>query len=184
MLLHLLTIITIINSLTGKPIIARNVSDCTLTEDGILLYHGKHSFTKFEHECLPWNDLQTIFTEIITEPNFFKDPSVKLAKNYCRNPNMNINGPWCFIQNDGIISMEECDVCQSLSPRSTLPTDIGSIDEVTSDYINDGFFQNLRDELKRYAAYIREKFKEIVERIKKSLRKIRSKISEQFRYNT
>ncbi|CAF4019084.1 unnamed protein product, partial [Rotaria sp. Silwood1] len=62
MLLHLLTFITIIHSLTGKPIIARNVSDCIITEDGILLYHGKHSFTKFEHECLPWNDLQTVFT--------------------------------------------------------------------------------------------------------------------------
>ncbi|CAF3838382.1 unnamed protein product [Rotaria sordida] len=180
MLLHLLTIITIINSLTGKPIIARNVSDCTITEDGILLYHGQHSFTKFEHECLPWNDLQTVFTEIINEPNFFNDASIKLAKNYCRNPNMNINGPWCFIQNEGIITMEQCDVCQSLAPRSTLPTDIGSIDEATNDDFNNGFFQNIRDEFKRYFTYIREKFKQIFERIRQGIRKVTSRISEQF----
>ena len=28
---------------------------------------------------------------------------------------MNVNGPWCFVENEGIISMEQCDVCQSLS---------------------------------------------------------------------
>jgi integrin beta 3 len=88
--------------------------DCSITEDGILHYHGKHSFTKFGHECLPWNDLQTIYPEIINEANFFNDPSIKAAKNYCRNPNMNVNGPWCFIENEDAITMEQCDVCQSL----------------------------------------------------------------------
>jgi hypothetical protein len=27
---------------------------------------------------------------------------------------MNVNGPWCFIQDEDIITMEQCDVCQSL----------------------------------------------------------------------
>jgi hypothetical protein len=89
--------------------------DCSITEDGILLYHGKHSFSRFENECLPWNDLQTIYSNIIHEPNFFTDPSIRAANNYCRNPNMNINGPWCYIDNGDTISMEECAVCQSLS---------------------------------------------------------------------
>ncbi len=85
-----------------------------MTKINILHYYGKHLFTKFEHECLPWNDLQTIYKEIINEPNFFNDASIKAAKNYCRNPNMNVNGPWCFIQDEDFITMEQCDVCQSL----------------------------------------------------------------------
>ena len=88
--------------------------DCSITEDGILHYQGKHSFTRFEHECLPWTDLQTVYADIINEPNFFTDPSIKAAKNFCRNPNMNANGPWCYVQDEETISMEECDVCQSL----------------------------------------------------------------------
>ncbi len=130
MFLQLLTAIAIFGTLEGKPVIIRNISgkikrilkkifylfyiDCSITEDGILHYQGKYSFSKFEHECLPWTDLQTIYPKIINEPNFFNDPSIKAAKNYCRNPNMNINGPWCFVQNGDIISMEACDVCQSL----------------------------------------------------------------------
>jgi hypothetical protein len=130
--LQLLTIIALFGNLQGKPVIIRNISgkismifkidfifdcfdiDCSITDDGILHYQGKHSFSKFEHECLPWMDLQTIFPAIINEPNFFNDASVKAAKNYCRNPNMNINGPWCFVQDEDTISMEACDVCQSL----------------------------------------------------------------------
>jgi hypothetical protein len=27
---------------------------------------------------------------------------------------MNVNGPWCFVENEGEINMEQCDVCQSL----------------------------------------------------------------------
>jgi len=27
---------------------------------------------------------------------------------------MNVNGPWCFVQNEGVIDMEQCDVCQNL----------------------------------------------------------------------
>jgi len=97
-----------------KNIVYLSYIDCSITADGILHYQGKNSFTKFEHECLPWTDLQTIYPEIINQPNFFNDLSVKAAKNYCRNPNMNINGPWCFVQNGNTISMEGCDVCQSL----------------------------------------------------------------------
>jgi len=137
MYFQLLTIIAILGNLQGKPVIIRNISgkilnnlkiflylivmilDCSITEDGILHYRGKHSFTKFEHECLPWMDLQAIYPAIINEPNFFNDRSVKAAKSYCRNPNMNINGPWCFVQDGDIISMEACDVCQSLG-KTTL----------------------------------------------------------------
>jgi len=180
MFLQLLTIIAIFGNLEGKPVIIRNISDCSITEDGILHYQGKHSFTKFEHECLPWTDLQTIYPAIVNEPNFFNDLSVRAAKNYCRNPNMNINGPWCFVRNGNIISMEGCDVCQSLAPRPTLPTDIGAIDDVTIVGVNNGFFENFREEMQRYAAYLRAKFMEIVNRMREKMRQFGAKISDRF----
>jgi hypothetical protein len=93
---------------------------------------------------------------------------------------MNVNGPWCFIQDEDIITMEQCDVCQSLAPKSTLPTDIGSIDEVTDASVNRGFFQILGDEIKRYGVYIREKFLEIIERIKNKVKQIGKSISNHF----
>jgi len=27
---------------------------------------------------------------------------------------MNVNGPWCFVESEDEITMEQCDVCQSL----------------------------------------------------------------------
>jgi hypothetical protein len=51
---------------------------------------------------------------------------------------------------------------------------------VTDANINNGFFQKVLDELKRYGAYIRERFLEIVERIRKKLRQFGSRISERF----
>ena len=132
MFLQSITIIAVLfGCLEAKPVIYRNVSgeftrnffnfailfyfsDCSITVDGILHYQGKHSFSKFEHECLAWTDLQTIYPDVINEPNFFNDASVKAAKNYCRNPNMNVNGPWCYIQDGDEIIAEECAVCQSL----------------------------------------------------------------------
>ncbi|CAF4710339.1 unnamed protein product, partial [Rotaria sp. Silwood2] len=172
MFLPLLTIIFIFGNLEGKPIIVRNISDCSITEDGILHYQGKHSFTRFEHECLPWADFQVIYTEIINELNFFNDPSIKAAKNYCRNPNMNINGPWCFVQNEDIISMEACDVCQSLASRPTLPPNIENIEDVTIVAVNNHFLQNVRDEIQRYAAYIQQKFMELMNRMREKMRQL------------
>lgn len=136
MLLRFFPILVIIHSLASKPIVVRNISgdenlsnhlpfdrivlflDCSITEDGILHYSGKHSFTKFEHECLPWEDFQILHANIINEPNFLHDASIKAAKNYCRNPNMNVNGPWCFVDNEEVVTMEQCDVCQSLGKKT------------------------------------------------------------------
>ena len=93
------------------------LADCSITDDGILLYHGKHSFTRFHHECVPWHELQTVYSELITEPNFFTDASIAAAQNFCRNPNLSRRGPWCFVEDGDEIRMEECGVCQSLRKR-------------------------------------------------------------------
>jgi len=89
--------------------------------------------------------------------NIYNDPSVKTGKNHCSNPNMNVNGIWCFVQNE--------DVSQSFGK---------SILEYWSKLFID-FFQNLGDELKWFAAYIRDKFLEIVEGRRKNSNKLDKK---------
>jgi hypothetical protein len=112
---------------------------------------------------------------------------------------MNINGPWCFIQDKDTISMEACDVCQSLgesrfqrihsvySPslasRPTLPTDIANIDDVTIVGVDSGLFQHFRDEFHRYSAYLRERFMHIVQQMREKMRQFGSKISDRFNFN-
>jgi hypothetical protein len=64
------------------------------------------------------------------------------------------------------------------SEQPTRPTVIvddhtESIDEMTDDSNDKGFFQNLGDELKRFGAYIREKVLEIIERIRNKFKQIR-----------
>jgi hypothetical protein len=145
--------------------------------------------------------LQTIYSEIINEPNFFTDASIKAAKNYCRNPNMNVNGPWCFVQDEDTISMEECDVCQSLGRvqgeeiddeetrlmiilaiRSTVPTDLDEMDGVTVPGVSHNLLQHIRDDMKRYGAYLREKFREIIDRMTKKFNQIRSRVADHFNW--
>ncbi|CAF1013355.1 unnamed protein product [Adineta steineri] len=175
MFLHVLTIIAIIGNLSSKSIITKNISDCSITQNGILHYYGKHSFTKFQDECLPWSDMKIDYPEVINKANFFNDGSIKAAKNYCRNPNMNVNGPWCFIQNEDAITMEQCEVCQSLVLRSTIPpTHIEFIDDVTVANVTRISFQDVYDELTRYSIYIREKVAQIVERLRGKFRQLQS----------
>lgn len=67
-----------------------------------------------------------------------------------------------------------------LALRPTLPTDFGEIDDVTIVADNNGFFENFRDDMQRYAAYLREKFMEIVQRMREKMRHLGSRITERF----
>jgi hypothetical protein len=55
------------------------------------------------------------------------------------------------------------------APKPTLPTDIGSIDDV---HVDKGFFENLRDNILRFGSYIREKFFEIIEHVKNKFKQM------------
>ena len=70
-----------------------------------------------------------------------------------------------------------------LAPRPTLPTDIGAIDEVTIVAINNGFLQNFRDEVQRYSAYLRQRFTEIINRMREKMRQFGASITDRFSFN-
>ena len=71
-----------------------------------------------------------------------------------------------------------------LVPKSTLPTDIGSIDEMATDNMDDGLLRNFLDQIKRYGIYAREKFKAMRKNIAKTIQKYRSTFSGQFNNNS
>ena len=68
----------------------------------------------------------------------------------------------------------------SVAARPTLPTDVGEIDDVTIVAVNNGFFQNFRDDIQQYAAYLREKFMELVQRMREKMRHLGNRISGRF----
>ena len=57
--------------------------------------------------CIPWYKLkyQTHIEELA-----FPDDSLKDAKNYCRNPDYDISGPWCYISNGTKTVKHTCDI--------------------------------------------------------------------------
>jgi hypothetical protein len=70
-----------------------------------------------------------------------------------------------------------------LASRPTLPTDIGTIDEVTIPAVNNGFFHNFRDEIQRYGDFLRQKFMEIYARMSVKMRELGTRISDRFNFH-
>lgn len=71
-----------------------------------------------------------------------------------------------------------------LEKQTTLPTNIELIDETTTtatESVKPSFLESLRDEIKRYGTYLREKFWEIIERIGGKFKQLGSKISSLFK---
>ncbi|XP_068087835.1 plasminogen [Hyperolius riggenbachi] len=70
-------------------------------------YRGTRAVTVKGHTCQEWTSqtphAHTSFTPIT-------HPDAGLDKNYCRNPDGDINGPWCFITTPGSVSWEYCEI--------------------------------------------------------------------------
>ena len=75
--------------------------ECIETENGID-YSGFRSLTDEGKLCQPWITHRGVYpldsitpVDPISDHNF-PDGSVRLARNYCRNPDNDIKGPWCW----------------------------------------------------------------------------------------
>lgn len=92
---------------------------CRKTGPGIE-YAGTDSTGISSRKCLTWNHRyhqvkngSSTYTSTIFNKKLFPDLSAKKAKNYCRNPNNDIGGPWCYVRESDFtkkIEMEYCDV--------------------------------------------------------------------------
>lgn len=58
------------------------------------------------HTCLQWNAAEV--QALIKGKDFL--PQVQLVKNNCRNPDGDMEGPWCYVKEpSGIITIDYCD---------------------------------------------------------------------------
>ncbi|XP_060536177.1 uncharacterized protein LOC132708084 [Cylas formicarius] len=97
-------------------------SQCRITGPGIE-YGGTQSKGFSGRKCLKWDKSRK---KVFVDGNFttfakfdnqlFPEGSVSKAKRYCRNPDGQIGGPWCFIENEesDYTEKEYCDIpfCQ------------------------------------------------------------------------
>ncbi|CAH1786986.1 unnamed protein product, partial [Owenia fusiformis] len=71
-------------------------------------YRGKKSWTLSGKQCQRW-DSQTPQKHRRYDDNMFPDGSVADAGNFCRNPDFDLTGPWCYTT-DPDTRWEYCDV--------------------------------------------------------------------------
>jgi len=84
-----------------------NVSDCRISETGAE-YAGVLSTTSTGRSCLRWDSLSQHATKL-QDANRFPDASLYDTSSYCRNPDRNSGGPWCY-WGDNESSWEHCSI--------------------------------------------------------------------------
>ncbi|KAG8583052.1 hypothetical protein GDO81_008263 [Engystomops pustulosus] len=90
---------------TTKPTIVSSIPDCIIEKGQD--YRGTKSVTVKGHTCQAWNS-QTPHAHTSFTPQ--THPFSGLDNNYCRNPDGDINGPWCFVNVPGTLIWDYCDI--------------------------------------------------------------------------
>lgn len=69
-------------------------------------YTGNLDVTMAGHVCLPWSapEVQTLSKD----KEFI--PEVTLTANKCRNPDNDMEGPWCYVRVAGNVTIDYCDL--------------------------------------------------------------------------
>ncbi|KAF7660261.1 hypothetical protein LDENG_00285290, partial [Lucifuga dentata] len=85
-----------------------------LTNHGVD-YTGDLNVTLGGHACLSWSLPQV--TALSQDKEFI--PEVRLQGNKCRNPDDDLEGPWCYVEVSGNVSVDYCDLqlCDEVSDR-------------------------------------------------------------------
>ncbi|KAE8602189.1 hypothetical protein XENTR_v10013903 [Xenopus tropicalis] len=94
-----------------RPVQTTKITTITTSPDCIVSkgedYRGIKSTTLNGHICQAWSSQSpqehASFTPIT-------HPQSGLESNYCRNPDGDINGPWCFVTTPGTVKWEYCDI--------------------------------------------------------------------------
>ncbi|XP_045460766.1 uncharacterized protein LOC123671120 [Harmonia axyridis] len=106
----------LINETCAVPLCS--FSQCRLTGPG-MEYAGEHKKTISDRNCLKWNkDRKNVQQDghLIKrdkfEKVFFPDNDLSKAGKKCRNPDGDLAGPWCFVENEesNTIEKDYCDV--------------------------------------------------------------------------
>ncbi|CAG0901995.1 unnamed protein product [Darwinula stevensoni] len=93
--------------------------NCKLTGHG-MEYAGKTNMTKNGKKCQPWLSQTPNKHSMIFSLSYFPDDGMDSRHNYCRNPDMDGSGPWCYTEED--IGRQNCDIpfCWEMYQRSAV----------------------------------------------------------------
>lgn len=69
-------------------------------------YTGNLDVTMGGHVCLPW--YSPVVLKFSEDKEFI--PEVTLPSNKCRNPDNDPEGPWCYVEVAGNVTMDYCDL--------------------------------------------------------------------------
>uniref|UniRef100_A0A4W5P0X1 Prothrombin n=1 Tax=Hucho hucho TaxID=62062 RepID=A0A4W5P0X1_9TELE len=96
--------------------------DC-LANNG-LDYIGDLSVTMNGQKCLPWASPKAL--ALSKGKDFI--PEVKLVANHCRNPDGDMEGPWCYVDQHGNTTVDYCDLemCEKYLTAFFSPLSFGS----------------------------------------------------------
>lgn len=108
----------LIDDTCGIPLC--NYPECKLTGPG-MEYGGQHHKAVSDKNCLKWdkhrNKVRNISGDIYEQEKFskrrFPDETRGDASKYCRNPDGDIGGPWCFVNSNegrGVVEKQYCDI--------------------------------------------------------------------------
>lgn len=87
--------------------IRQSIKECKSTKSGIE-YMGTLSESVYGDSCLVWTERDSSDDPVGTTDDEFPDSDIRAAKNYCRNPDNDTKGPWCFT--DTVETWAYCDV--------------------------------------------------------------------------
>nr|XP_040029645.1 prothrombin [Gasterosteus aculeatus aculeatus] len=84
-------------------------------------YVGDLSVTLGGHTCLQWSSREA--KALSVDKDFI--PEVGLPGNKCRNPDNDPEGPWCYVELSGNVTIDYCDLelCEDLVTEDVLTTD-------------------------------------------------------------
>ncbi|GFO28685.1 plasminogen [Plakobranchus ocellatus] len=93
----------------GLQTVHSNV-DCARDSSGVfgIDYVGSQNSTASGFHCQAWAEV-TPHKHTFTDAQFFADANFNDVKNYCRNPNNLVSGPWCYTTNSSV-EWEFCDI--------------------------------------------------------------------------
>ena len=80
-------------------------------------YTGTVSYTEYGTPCVRWDSIPV---EFIYDNYTFPDGNLSASADYCRNPDQDIHGLWCYIDNNG--TYDYCGVPLCLTGKPFLIT--------------------------------------------------------------
>ncbi|GLV61316.1 Ror [Carabus blaptoides fortunei] len=118
-------------------------TECRLTGPG-MEYAGRHNRSVTDNKCLKWDKhrkkvLDPVTTKYYEQRKYskrkFPDETRSSAKNYCRNPDGDTAGPWCFVKTNRNVVKQYCDIamCQ-MEPCTTFTKNVTTTSNIYTHY--------------------------------------------------